>query len=187
MKRVAIAALCALLAGPALAAESNDKTVGERAKSVGESTGVNSLIGVAPITEDFVKEVAISDMFEIQSSKLAEEKADDKAKAFAKKMIADHEKTSEELKSLVTGGKVKAELPTALDSTHQSKLDKLKGLSGADFTKQYVSDQVSAHKTAVDLFKRYGAGGDNADLKTWAVKTEPHLEEHLKMAQDLQK
>ncbi|GEP11415.1 DUF4142 domain-containing protein [Methylobacterium gnaphalii] len=186
MKRVAIAALCALLAGPALA-ESNDKTIGERAKSVGESTGVNSLIGVAPIAADFVKEAAISDMFEIQSSKLAEEKSNDKTKTFAKQMITDHQKTSEELKSLVSGGKVKAEIPTALDSTHQSKIDKLKGLNGDDFTKQYLSDQVSAHKTAVDLFKRYASGGDNAELKTWASKTQPHLEEHLKMAQDLQK
>jgi putative membrane protein len=186
MRKIALAALCLLLTSPALA-ESNDKTVGERAKSVGETTGVNSLIGVAPTTEDFVKEVAISDMFETQSSKLAEEKSDAKTKTFAQKMVADHTKTSEELKGLVTGGKVKAELPTALDSTHQSKLDTLKGLNGEDFTKQYQSDQVSAHKTAVDLFKRYADGGDNADLKAWAAKTRPHLEEHLKLAQDLQK
>jgi putative membrane protein len=38
---------------------------------------------------------------------------------------------------LVSRGKVKAELPTALDSSHQSKLDKLKGESGKDFSSDF--------------------------------------------------
>jgi putative membrane protein len=45
--------------------------------------------------------------------------------------------------------------------------------------------QVSAHKDAVSLFERYAKGGENADLKAFAAKTLPHLREHLKMAQDL--
>jgi putative membrane protein len=32
------------------------------AQSVGEKTGVNSVLGVAPSTADFVKEAAMSDM-----------------------------------------------------------------------------------------------------------------------------
>ena len=47
--------------------------------------------------------------------------------------------------------------------------------------------QVSAHKDAVSLFERYGKGGDNAELKTFANETLPTLKEHLKMAQDLEK
>ena len=37
-------------------------------------------------------------------------------------------------------------------------LDKLRGFNGAGFSKQYVEDQVSAHKDAVSLFERYGKG-----------------------------
>ena len=155
------------------------------AQSVGEKTGVNSLIVVAPSSQDFVTQAAISDMFEDQSSKLALEKSDEKTKAFAKKMIEDHKKTSDELKSVVQTGDMKLNIPTALDSSHQSKLDKLKSLSGEDFTKQYHDDQVTAHKNATDLYKRYAEGGDNAALKAFAIKTKPHLDEHLKMAQDL--
>lgn len=157
------------------------------AQSVTEKTGVNSLLGVAPKTQDFVTEAAIGDMFEIQSSRLAAERSDEATKAFAKRMVADHEKTSGELKALVQGGQVKAELPAALDSSHAKKLDTLKGLQGNDFTKQYHSDQAKAHKDAVDLFKRYADGGENAELKTWAAKTLPHLEEHLRLANDLNK
>ena len=47
--------------------------------------------------------------------------------------------------------------------------------------------QVSAHKDAVSLFERYGKDGDNPDLKSFAGKTLPKLQEHLKMAQDLEK
>jgi putative membrane protein len=158
------------------------------AQSVGERTGVNAALGVAPKTEDFVKQVAISDMFEIESSKLAQQKAAAApVKSFASQMQKDHTKTSTELKGLVSGGKVKAPLPTAMDDSHKSKLDKLKGLSGADFDKQYVSDQQSAHKAAVDLFERYAKSGENADLKAWAGKTVPALKHHKEMADKLPK
>src|ERR1700710_998800 len=125
MKRSIIMLACLLLAGPALA------------QSAGERTGVNSALGVSPSTADFVKEVAISDMFEIESSKLAQQKGNPTTKSFAEHMIMDHTKTSIEHKSLVQGGKVHAELPTAMDSSHQTKLDKLKSLNGDDFSKNY--------------------------------------------------
>jgi putative membrane protein len=157
------------------------------AQTAAESTGVNSLMGNAPKTEDFVTEAATSDMFEIASSKLALDKADPATKTFAQQMIADHTKTSTEMKAMVDSGKVKAAIPTAMTSSQQSMIEKLNGLQGDDFNKQYHSDQVSAHKDAVDLFKRYGDGGDNADLKTWAATTRPALEHHLMMAQDLNK
>jgi putative membrane protein len=166
---------CLLLAGPVAA------------QSVGEKTGVNSALSIAPSTADFVKEVAISDMFEIAASKLAQDKGNAPEKTFASQMITDHTKTSTELKGLVTSGKVKVELPTALDSSHQSKLDKLKNESGKDFSSDFDSAQVSAHKDAVSLFERYAKGGDNADLKDWAGKTLPTLKHHLEMAENLKK
>jgi putative membrane protein len=166
---------CLLLAGPGAA------------QSVGEKTGVNSTLGISPTTADFVKEVAISDMFEIQASKLAQDKGNAPEKTFASQMVTDHTKTSSDLKGLVSSGKVKAEVPVALDSSHQSKLDKLKSESGKDFSSDFDSIQVSAHKDAVSLFERYAKGGENADLKDWADKTLPALKHHLEMAQDLSK
>jgi putative membrane protein len=88
-------------------------------------------------------------MFEIESSKLAPDKGNAPEKKFAAQMVTDHAKTSTELKGLVSSGKVKANLPTALDSSYQSELDKLKGESGKDFSSDFDSDQVSAHEDAV--------------------------------------
>ena len=139
------------------------------AQSVPEKTGINATIGVSPSTQDFVTEAANSDMLEIASSKLALSKDDAKLKTFAGKMVEDHTQTSSELKALIGGGKAKVDLPMAMDKSHQSKLDKLSRLSGADFTKEYELMQVSAHKDAVSLFDRYSKGGDNADLKAFAA------------------
>ena len=175
MRRSIIALGCVFLAGPVLA------------QSIGEKTGVNSALDIAPTTADFVKEVAISDMFEIDSSKLAQDKGNAPEKTFASQMVTDHTKTSTELKTLVSSGKVKADLPTALDSSHQSKLEKLKGESGKDFSSDYDSMQVSAHKDAVSLFERYAKSGDNPKLKDWAGKTLPVLQHHLEMAENLKK
>ena len=171
-KLLLIAASCLLLAGPA------------SAQSVGEQTGVNSTLGISPTTPDFVKEAAISDMFEIETSKLAVDRADGASKTFASQMVQDHTKTSTELKGMAPSN---APIPTALDSSHQSKLDKLKGMNGGDFTKQYNDMQVTAHKEAVSLFERYGKGGDNEKLKAWANTTLPALRHHLEMAQAMDK
>jgi putative membrane protein len=160
MKRVALVTVCLLFAGPLLA-----------------QTG-------SPSTPDFVKKVAISDMFEVESSKLAAQRADAPTKTFAGQMVKDHTKTSTELKGLAIPN---APIPTAMDAEHQGKLDKLKALNGADFTKQYKEIQVSAHKDAVALFEQYAKGGDNEKLKAWANKTLPDLKHHLEMAQALSK
>ena len=157
------------------------------AQSVGEKTGVNSTLGISPSTQDFVKEAAISDMMEIESSKIAQQKGNADEKKFAGQMIADHSKTSSELKGLVTSGDVKAELPTQLDSSSQGKLDKLRNAKPEDFPGQYDPMQISAHKDAVSLFERYAKGGDNAKLKDWAGKMLPALQHHLEMAQAMDK
>jgi len=158
------------------------------AQSVPEKTGVNSALGVAPKTQDFVTMAAQSDLLEIESSKLALTKSDsEKTKQFAQQMITDHTQTSTQLKALVGDGKTNVNLPMALDKAHQEKLDRLTKLSGKDFTKQYDDMQVSAHKDAVSLYERYGKEGDNAALKAFAAKTLPNLQHHLMMAQGLNK
>ena len=156
------------------------------AQSVPEKTGVNQALGVAPKTQDFVTLAAQSDMLEIESSKLALQKADnDKSKKFAEHMIKDHTQTSTELKGLLSGGKVKADAPASLDKAHQEKLDKLAKLQGKDFTKQYNDMQLSAHKDAVSMYDRYSKDGDNPDLKAFAAKHLTALNQHLQMAKEL--
>jgi putative membrane protein len=158
-----------------------------QAQSVGEKTGVNSALGISPTTQDFVTEAANSDMLEIASAKLAQQKGNADEKKFAEQMITDHTKTTNDIKGMVESGDVKAEIPATMDSSHQSKLDKLRDAKGDNFASDYDSLQVSAHKDAVSLFERYSKSGDNPKLKDWAGKTLPTLRHHLEMAQSLDK
>jgi putative membrane protein len=156
------------------------------AQSVSEKTGVNSVLGVAPKTEDFIKEAAMSDMLEIEAAKIAQQKGNADEKKFAETMITDHTKTSSELKGRVSG-EMKSAIPAALDDASQKKLGKLRDTKPDGFASEYDPMQVSAHKEAVDLFERYAKGGEDAKLKDWAGKTLPALQHHLEMAQTLDK
>jgi putative membrane protein len=156
------------------------------AQSVGEKTGVNSTLGISPTTADFVKEAAMSDMTEITAAKLGQERGNAQEKTFSGQMIMDHTKTSEELKSMAPAD-AKAAIPAALDTSAQSKIDKLNDAKSDDFSSDFDSMQVSAHKDAVSLFERYAKGGDDPKLKDWAGKTLPALQHHLDMAQALGK
>jgi putative membrane protein len=155
------------------------------AQSAAEKTGVNSTLGIAPKTSDFVTEAATGDMFEIASSKLAASKTDGQVQAFAREMVTDHTKTSEELTPAAQ--QLNVPLPSEMTSAQTGMLDKLRNLSGKDFSKQYLDDQVGAHKDAVSLFQRYSKNGDNPGLQAWANKTLPTLQHHLDMAEQLDK
>jgi putative membrane protein len=156
------------------------------AESVGEKTGMNSTLGISPTTADFVKEAAMSDMTEIAAAKLGEERGNAQEKAFAGQMVTDHTKTTGELKAMAPAD-AKAAIPSALDSSSQNKVDKLKDAKSSDFSSDFDSMQVSAHKDAVSLFERYAKGGDDPKLKDWAGKTLAVLQHHLEMAQSLGK
>jgi putative membrane protein len=175
MKRSMIALGCILVAGPALA------------QSIGERTGVNSALGISPTMADFIKEAANSDMLQIAAATFAQEKGNAEEKKFAEQMMTDHSKTSSDLKSLVDSGAVKADIPTALDSSSQKKLDKLRDTRRQAFASEYDPMQVSVHKEAVSLFERYSKSGDNPKLKDWAGKTLPTLQHHLDMAEAMNK
>jgi putative membrane protein len=156
------------------------------AQSLGEKTGVNSVLGIAPKTEDFVREVAISDMFEIEAAKIAQEKENADEKKFAQQMITDHTKTNGELKDMVRAN-MESDLPTALDDSSQKKLDQLRNTRSQAFASVYDPMQVSAHKDAIALFERYAKGGEDPKLKDWAAKTLPTLQHHLELAQQMDK
>ncbi|MBV9251324.1 MAG: DUF4142 domain-containing protein [Acetobacteraceae bacterium] len=145
----------------------------------------HALAQSAPSTARFVETVALSDMLEIQSSQLIAPNADEHTKSFAKRMITDHTNTSNELKLIVQQSNSKADVPSILDAEHQAKLDGLSKLSGSELNHAYDRMQVEAHQEAVELFTRYSRNGDNPELKEWAAKTLPKLQEHLRMAREL--
>lgn len=74
-----------------------------------------------------------------------------------------------------------------LDAEHQQLMQRLQQARGAEFDRLYMQQQVQAHQRAVDMFTAYSQQGDNAELKQWAAKTLPALQQHLQRAQQLQR
>jgi putative membrane protein len=129
---------------------------------------------------DFMTKAAQGGMAEVELGKLAAAKAQNaEVKQFAQKMVADHGKANDELKALA--GEKNFSMPVRLDAKHQSVVDKLNGLSGAEFDKAYVDAMLADHEEDVALFKSEADGGKDADVKAWAGKTLPSLQMHLDM------
>ena len=131
--------------------------------------------------EDFAKTAAAANMFEIESSRLALEKASsDEVKQFAQHMIDDHTKAGDEMKQAAQADGV-TDIPSSLDDKHQAMLDELEGTSEDQFDAAYVDMQVNAHKEAVDLFEGYSK--QDGELAKFAQNTLPTLEEHYETIQ----
>ena len=134
----------------------------------------------------FVKDSALGGMTEVELGKLAAEKASsDAVKQFGKRMVDDHSKANDQLKQIA--GKSNIEVPAALDSKHQTRVDKLAKLSGPEFDKAYLKDQVKDHERDVDDFKSEAQGGSDENVKQFALQTLPTLQEHLTAVKDLKK
>lgn len=140
----------------------------------------------AKSTEDFIKHASIANQFEIESSKLALNRSSDAdVKSFAQKMVDDHTKTGQKMKSVLLTNGLKAPAP-GLDDKHAKILKELKEASAKDFDEEYVDAQEDAHDDAVSLFKGYANNGENVALKNFAAETLPDLENHDKQVEALE-
>jgi putative membrane protein len=151
--------------------------MGATSKSNGSAAGK-----LAGADKTFVEKAAIGGMAEVQLGNLAQQKAaSEDVKKFAARMVQDHSKANDELKQIA--GTKGVQLPSGLDKKHQSDMDRLQKMSGADFDKAYMSHMVDDHKHDVADFKKEASSGSDSDIKGFAAKTLPTLEEHLQLAQ----
>src|SRR4051812_25970826 len=95
-----------------------------------------------PKAEDFVKEAVGTSTFENASGTLATQRGDDNVKSIVEKIISDHSELSNDLRELISSGKLQAELPIEMTMHQDTQIRRLKSLQGAAFKKQYVIDQA---------------------------------------------
>lgn len=149
---------------------------------------VMSAPAFAASTEEFVKKASATNMFELESSKLALERASqDEVRAFAQKMVEDHEKVGEKMEALLKKEKLEDRAAKELDDRHSAVMHRLRNAAGAGFDEEYVEAQEKAHEEAIALFTDYAKDGDNAALKTFAKDALPGLRTHKEHAEKLDK
>ena len=133
----------------------------------------------------FVMKAAQGGMTEVQLGQLAADKGTSQdVKDFGSKMVVDHGKANDELKSIASSKGIT--VPDKLDAKHQAMVDKQTGLSGAAFDKAYVAAMVKGHKETDALFTKEASSGQDADIKAFAAKTDETVKMHLTMIQDIQ-
>lgn len=135
--------------------------------------------------KSFMIKAAEAGNAEVAASKVALEKSSNPdVKDFAQKMIEQHTQVGDQLKQLASSKDVS--LPSEPTVPQRAKIAVLGKLSGATFDKRYASMiGVSAHQDAVKLFQKASASAQDPDVKNFAAKTLPGLQEHLQMATEL--
>lgn len=132
----------------------------------------------------FIMEAAAGGMEEVELGRLAVKKAANAdVKSFAQRMVDDHGKANEKLKSIAS--QMGMTLPTTLPADKKKDLDHLSKLSGAEFDKTYMSHMLKDHKKDVSEFEKQASKGDDSSVKSFAQQTLPTLREHLTMAQTI--
>jgi putative membrane protein len=117
-------------------------------------------------------------MAEVKLGQLAVDKASSPdVKAFGQRMIDDHTKANDQLKSLASAENMT--LPTDMNAKDQADYDRLSQLSGAAFDKAYMKEMVKDHEQDVKEFQREADHGKDAQLKQFASTTLPILQSHL--------
>ena len=121
----------------------------------------------------FVMKAANSNMFEIESSKVALKMSkNDEVKQFAQQMITDHQMAAKNMMA------VAKDAPMKMDAAHMAMVEKLEKTDASKFDEAYVDAQVKAHDEAVALFTKYEDDAKDPDLKQFAAKTLPTLKQH---------
>jgi putative membrane protein len=131
----------------------------------------------------FAMAAAGGGLAEVELGKLAIERAANAdVKTFGQRMVDDHGRANDELSAILREKGITS--PTELKGKEKATYDRLAKLTGAAFDKAYIDDMVKDHEKDVKEFERASTSSKDTNLKAFATKTLPTLQDHLKMARD---
>ena len=169
MKRIGIPALM-LVATVAAGCQRTDRA--DRAKPADSAAvGTSGSSDLSRADKDFIEDVAIANMAEIELGRMAAERAmNADVKKYAQMLVDDHTAASDTLKSAVAAHSIT--LPTAIDDKHRDLHEKLSKTQGPDFDRDYIAAMVDGHE---ELLDKLGSRVDQAKLGEWRTKYEDRL------------
>jgi putative membrane protein len=179
MSKTALSAAMMAIIVTALAMSANAQT-----QSNVRPRAMHAAVQMRVLSADkFVQKAAMSDLFEVESSKLALQRSQNEdVQAFAQRMIDDHTQSTRKLTGLLQSASVGTTPPNNLDRAHQHMLQQLQNESAARFDRLYMRIQVKGHQDALKLQQGYGRHGDNDQLKSFASEAAPMVQDHLTQA-----
>jgi len=136
--------------------------------------------------------VVTANQVDVDAGKLARTKSAGKeTRAFAERMIADHDALNAQVTALAKRLRLKPEDNSVSRSLHQGGRDNLANLrgltKGARFDRAYVAHEVAYHEVVLDVIDRtLVPGARNPELKALLVNARPAFAAHLEHARQLQ-
>lgn len=135
------------------------------------------------LDRQFMIQAAQGGMAEVQLGQLALKRAaSNSVRQYAQQMINDHTRANKELMQLAAQKRVT--LPKTVNQQQQAVMKKLSQLSGRNFDQAYMNEAgIRAHTEQAALYQRQAKQGQEPDVRAFAAKTLPIVQEHLQMAQ----
>lgn len=154
------------------------------ATDTGKTGGTTSVLSNED--RDFVITAAQGGMSEVSMGQLASGKATSPdVKGFGQRMVTDHGTSNQELTQLVRNKGL--EMPGTPKEESKDMASHLNSMSGAEFDRMYMQHMVEDHQKDVSAFEKASREAQDPDVKAWAAKTLPILQQHLTLAQEIQK
>jgi putative membrane protein len=185
-----ILAATALLLGACKKTENVDNTTTTTTStSMTDTSATTTTTGTSATTlskddQEFATKAAQGNMAEVNLGTMAAQKGTSPdVKAFGNRMVNDHGKALDELKQWASNKGFT--LPTDVSADQKATADKLSQKSGKDFDKTYADTMADDHEKDAKEFDKASKNAQDPDLKAWAAKTLPVIQDHLKMAKDM--
>ena len=158
----------------------------ENPSSSGSANRVNPAGNLSPADADFVKKAAKGGLAEVELGLLAQQRgASDAVRQFGRRMVHDHSDANLELRQLAASKGIM--VPQSLDEKDGAERDRLSTLSAREFDAAYMRDMLKDHQEDVAEFQSTANKAKDPDVRAFASKTLPTLQDHLRMAEQDQK
>jgi putative membrane protein len=132
----------------------------------------------------FLIDAAIGGMAEVELGRMAQDRATlQPVRDFGRRMVQEHGQAHQELMRIAT--RLGVTPPTMADPARQAARDALLQLSGREFDRQYVEQQFTEHATALTAFQMASQRADDDELRAFARKTAPVIQQHLDMLRSI--
>ncbi len=137
--------------------------------------------------QQYVALASASDLFEIESARLAQEKAErPEVRELAGMILTDHERSTRELTAAAQQAQPPLTVAPQLDPEQQSNIAALRQATGAAFDQAWLDQQVRAHERALTLVTGFAQSGDVPALRQHASTVSGPIQQHLTRARELQ-
>jgi len=146
----------------------------------------------AAVTDPQIAAIVVAaNTVDIEAGKLALSKStNEKVKQFADTMVKDHTAVNKSAVDLVTRLGVtpeESETSRGLTASGEKTRARLGALSGEEFDREYIANEVAYHKLVIDAVdKTLIPNAQNAELKATLVSVRPALVAHLQHAEQIQ-